>query len=225
MNDMQQPHRLVLIDRNVLGRDCLGRALCSSGVVDSVSAFGTVAEWLLTSPEHHDLAILVQRGEPAPSAVLRWDVEQLHMVDASMPVALVADDEDPNAILRALDFGIKGYIPSSLGIDIAFEAMRLVIAGGIFVPANSLFDYRRAITRDSPPPEPRVSPFTARQEAVIRLLRQGKSNKSIASELNMRESTVKVHIRNIMKVIKAKNRTEIAVRTARMNGCNEPDDR
>jgi len=40
-------------------------------------------------------------------------------------------------------------------------------------------------------------------------LTQGKPNKIIAYELNLRESTVKVHIRNIMKKVGAKNRTEV----------------
>ena len=52
--------------------------------------------------------------------------------------------------------------------------------------------------------------FTARQTSVIDALRMGKSNKTIAYELNMCESTVKVHVRNIMKRLKAKNRTQVA---------------
>jgi len=46
---------------------------------------------------------------------------------------------------------------------------------------------------------------------VVRALCRGKANKVIAYELNMCESTVKVHVRNIMKKLKAKNRTEVAV--------------
>nr|WP_246482341.1 LuxR C-terminal-related transcriptional regulator [Methylopila capsulata] len=56
--------------------------------------------------------------------------------------------------------------------------------------------------------------FTARQAAVVDALRQGKANKIIAYELNMRESTVKVHVRNIMRKLKAKNRTEVAFMTS-----------
>ncbi|MBS7739701.1 MAG: response regulator transcription factor [Chelatococcus sp.] len=55
--------------------------------------------------------------------------------------------------------------------------------------------------------------FTVRQAAVVGALRQGKANKRIAYELNMQESTVKVHVRNIMRKLKAKNRTEVAVLT------------
>jgi DNA-binding NarL/FixJ family response regulator len=52
--------------------------------------------------------------------------------------------------------------------------------------------------------------FTTRQAAVIEALRRGKPNKIIAYELKMRESTVKVHVRNIMKKLKATNRTQVA---------------
>jgi DNA-binding NarL/FixJ family response regulator len=52
--------------------------------------------------------------------------------------------------------------------------------------------------------------FTARQAAVVEALRRGKANKIIAYELKMRESTVKVHVRAIMKKLKARNRTEVA---------------
>lgn len=54
--------------------------------------------------------------------------------------------------------------------------------------------------------------LTARQIAVGEAIRQGKANKQIAYELDMRESTVKVHIRNIMKKLNAKNRTDVAVK-------------
>jgi len=59
--------------------------------------------------------------------------------------------------------------------------------------------------------------FTARQTAVIAALRQGKQNKIIAHELNMRESTVKVHVRNIMQKLKATNRTEVAYITNQLD--------
>jgi DNA-binding NarL/FixJ family response regulator len=49
--------------------------------------------------------------------------------------------------------------------------------------------------------------LTPRQKEVLQLLRKGKSNKIIAYELNMQESTVKVHVRQIMKKLKAINRT------------------
>ena len=63
----------------------------------------------------------------------------------------------------------------------------------------------------SPVPRPSGG-VTAREAAVIRAIQQGKSNKVIAYELNMCESTVKVHVRNLMKKMKAKNRTDLAIK-------------
>jgi DNA-binding NarL/FixJ family response regulator len=62
---------------------------------------------------------------------------------------------------------------------------------------------------DTPDHSPHAM-FTDRQFAVIEKLREGKANKIIAHELNMRESTVKVHIRNIMRKLRATNRTQVA---------------
>jgi DNA-binding NarL/FixJ family response regulator len=56
----------------------------------------------------------------------------------------------------------------------------------------------------------RFSLTTGRQTAVLGALCKGKPNKIIAYELGMCESTVKVHVRNIMKKLRAKTRTEIA---------------
>ena len=52
--------------------------------------------------------------------------------------------------------------------------------------------------------------FTARQVAVVTAVCQGKANKIIAYDLKMRESTVKVHFRSIMKKLEATNHTEVA---------------
>jgi DNA-binding NarL/FixJ family response regulator len=90
--------------------------------------------------------------------------------------------------------------------------MRLVGAGGTFAPTSILLHAS----------EPSATPaahynvckkavFTARQLAVLVALRRGKANKQIAYELNMREGTVKVHVRHIMKKLRAKNRTEVAI--------------
>ena len=100
-----------------------------------------------------------------------------------------------------LEQGVRGYIPVSLPLEVAIEAIRLVEAGGVFVPASSLMA----------PSEGLHGHFTGRQAAVVEALCQGKANKRIAHELNMCESTVKVHVRNIMKKLHAKNRTEVAL--------------
>ena len=96
-----------------------------------------------------------------------------------------------------------------MGFEITIEAVRFVLAGGTYVPMDCL------LASDPPAdaPQPTTSGLvTGRELAVIRAIQKGKSNKVIAYELNMCESTVKVHVRNIMKKMNAKNRTEVAVK-------------
>ena len=126
-------------------------------------------------------------------------------------VVIVSDGDDPTQILGALDKGASGFIPTSVSLAVAVEAIRLVRAGGTFVPASSLIAARHAIKQSGSDPEARrVGMFTEKQTAVVKALKQGKPNKIIAYELGMCESTVKVHVRNIMKKLKARNRTQVA---------------
>jgi DNA-binding NarL/FixJ family response regulator len=116
---------------------------------------------------------------------------------------------EPDHIVDALDKGVRGYIPTGVTLDVAVGAIGLVGAGGTFVPATSLVAARRA-GESTAARQMETSLFTARQASVVEGIRRGKPNKIIAYELNMCESTVKVHVRKIMRKLKATNRTEVA---------------
>jgi DNA-binding NarL/FixJ family response regulator len=93
--------------------------------------------------------------------------------------------------------------------------MRLVQAGGVFVPASSLIKAKRTNDTETSSQVGDVK-LTPRQRAVVEALRKGKANKIIAYELSMCESTVKVHVRNIMRKFNATNRTEVAFKASEM---------
>ena len=128
----------------------------------------------------------------------------------NVPVVVLAQKNDVDLARTAIRHGAKGYIPSTLGFDIAVEAVRFVLAGGTYVPMDCVLATGPSVLA-SPVPRPSGG-VTAREVAVIRALQQGKPNKVIAYELNMCESTVKVHVRNLMKKMNAKNRTDLAIK-------------
>jgi DNA-binding NarL/FixJ family response regulator len=136
----------------------------------------------------------------------------LAMCPPSIPAVVFCESEDPERVVDLLARGIRGCISTSLSMDVIVQALRLVRAGGQFVPANCLIAAQRAAAKQHVSNESGdgAELFTTRQIAVIEALRKGKANKAIAYELNMCESTVKVHVRNIMKKLKARNRTEVA---------------
>ena len=115
-------------------------------------------------------------------------------------------------MVSILKGGARGYIPTSVTLNVALEAMRLVEAGGTFAPTSIFLDAKPPSALTAAQYDVcKKTAFTARQLAVLVALRRGKANKQIAYELNMREGTVKVHVRHIMKKLQARNRTEVAI--------------
>ena len=137
------------------------------------------------------------------------DLQFLESMAIETPVVIVSDIDDVNYVVRALKGGARGYIPTSLSLNVAVEAVRLVEAGGTFVPVSSL-----AMDRNKQQSIARTGDrLTERQMMVVEALCQGMANKQIAYELGMSEHTVKVHLRHIMRKLRARNRTEVAVLT------------
>jgi DNA-binding NarL/FixJ family response regulator len=199
---------IVLIERRILIRDCLTQCLRLSAEPNVVS-FPSVEKWLEAADKvKASLVILCVAGQSKDPHTQR-EISLLASLEHKVPTILLSGAEDLDQIVDALDQGARGFIPTSISLDVAVEAMRLVKAGGVYVPASSVVAARHSATDTANPKRFCNGMFTARQAAVVEALRRGKANKIIAYELNMRESTVKVHVRSIMKKLNAKNRTEV----------------
>ena len=214
-NDLVAPtdHCLLILDARALDRECLAKALVDSGLPMDVLALGSIDEWKRKRDALPPLgAILINVGSRrADDPNLSSEISRLASEFKNVPVVVLSDNDDLNQILKVLEYGARGYIPSSVGVAVCVEAISLAIAGGVFIPASSFLAMRHLVP-DTATTENKslAGMFTVRQEEVVQALRKGKANKIIAFELNLRESTVKVHIRNIMKKLKATNRTEVA---------------
>ena len=204
-------HSLVILDNRELDRQCLAQCMAAHKTDLHVLAFGEIEEWKQRRDEYPPLsAILLNIGgkkidEPAVSGQIR----SLSSEFGTIPVIVLADSDDFNQIVKALEYGAKGYIPASVSVSVCMELIALSVAGGVFVPASTLFAMRHLLESSNSTARPLAGMFTDRQAEVVEALRRGKANKIIAYELNLRESTVKVHVRNIMKKVKATNRTEV----------------
>lgn len=202
---------LLIIDNRALDRQCLAQCISAHKIDMDVVAFGSMEEWKRKRHDYPPLAAILLNvgGRKIVEPAISEEIKRL-AAEFDAPLIVLADTDDLAQIMKALECGAKGYIPSSVSIDVCIEAIALSLAGGIFVPASSVFAMRQVLETGSPVARPLAGMFTARQAEVVEALRRGKANKIIAYELNLRESTVKVHIRNIMKKVKATNRTEVA---------------
>jgi DNA-binding NarL/FixJ family response regulator len=138
------------------------------------------------------------------------DAMQAHCPTA--PIAVMSRHDDPDSALDAVRSGAKGFISTSVRTQAVVPALRVLLAGGEFVLTTTLIPNRigkdglPVPTGDSANGNSRLSP---REREVFHLLKQGKPNKVIASDLSVAENTVKVHVRNILKKMKARSRVEV----------------
>jgi DNA-binding NarL/FixJ family response regulator len=202
---------ILLIDERILERECLIFRL-------SVAGFRVVAA---ANAENCSEAVEAGRFSlifyvcDGLAEKRRRSVAGILQVPQAPPVVVLSRSDDVTDVVEALDLGARGYITTRANVEHVIAAIRFVLAGGIFVPASSVLAARKSEA------EPVIDSswhgnFTAKQVAVIEGIRRGKPNKVIAYELNMCESTVKVHVRNVMKKLKARNRTELAFKATEM---------
>ena len=139
--------------------------------------------------------------------------------DASMLVVLSSED-NPATIRRAIDAGASGYVPKSSTPQVLIAALRLVMAGGIYIPPPAL----RAFAGTSAPARPPAAPngprstehLSGRQMEVLLKAVQGKANKVIAREMQLSEGTVKAHLSAAFRILGVQNRTEAVFAAARL---------
>ena len=140
-----------------------------------------------------------------------------------VPAIMLSSSEDPADVRAALAAGARGYCPKSAGNQTLMSALRLVLAGDIYVPP--LMALEDSSAAPAPTPVLAISPaasaapvhLTERQHEVLRLLGQGQPNKEIARALGLSAKTTKAHITAIFRGLNVLNRTQ-AVLAARAAG-------
>jgi DNA-binding NarL/FixJ family response regulator len=124
-------------------------------------------------------------------------------------------------ILSALQAGVNGYIPKSIGIKQFSSALEQIVGGAVYVPASiaspSNADSAEEIAATAI--SDLVSTLTSRQKDVLTLLVKGDSNKEIAKKLGLGQGTVKVHLASLFRVLGVHTRSAAAVKGAIVLEC------
>jgi DNA-binding NarL/FixJ family response regulator len=125
-------------------------------------------------------------------------------------VVVLSGVKDQKSVTGAIELGAVGYIPKSTPHEVMVSALRLVCAGGVYLPPEALAGAHRA-SRSVGGPQ-----LTGREGEVLALMLQGKSNKRICRELGVTEATVKNHVTAILKALNVTNRTEAVIAAGRL---------
>lgn len=167
--------------------------------------------------EAHDWHTTVEMGKQHPDIALALiDLKMPGMQEfaglgaflllaRSAPVVVVSASESVFDMQRVFDTGAKGFIAKNETMDVFLSALRLVLAGGFYVPQKLI---QRPLSVEPRQGGSALFGLTPRQFEVLQAMMQGKSNKEIASQLNLSEVTVKVHISAIFKSLNVTNRLQ-----------------
>lgn len=130
------------------------------------------------------------------------------LVAAARPGRVVLFGRTDSAFARTM--GAHGQIPASSNPELIGAAIGLVLAGGCYLPGSATGSASIATDRREP-----VKPLSPRVRSVLRGLQDGKSNRSIAEDLGLSTTTVKLHVKTILRRLGARNRTQAVVLAAK----------
>jgi two-component system, NarL family, nitrate/nitrite response regulator NarL len=204
----------LLCDDHALVRDALAgtvRAGWPGAQVSLAHDFPTA--WTQAAHSHHLIVCDLIMPGSAPLA----GIDRVMQAAPQTPLLILTGTEDDALLLDLLDRGVAGFAPKTANGQIVEAAMRLILAGGRYLPER-IAQIASARIGDGSVPAVRddmarlVERLTPRQLNVLRLIAKGQSNKEIARSLDLAPSTVKSHISQVLTCLGATNRTDAAVK-------------
>lgn len=217
--------KILIADDHALIRSGLRSELAGlAPAIDFVEAWDAAS--LRNALEQHrdvDLA-LVDLTMPGMAGVP--SIEALRAQFPAVPLVVVSGSDDAVQVRGVLRAGAAGFIPKSAMVQLVLPALRLVLAGGQYVPpqlvgaldAAAAIRPSRASGIAQPGTPDRLDALSPRQREVFHLLARGLSNKQIARELTISEGTVKSHIATIFDVLKVRNRVAAVAEARAVSG-------
>ncbi len=217
--------KILIVDDHPLIREALRHVLTVLDAnIDLIEA-RNFAEALVAAGDNPDLdLILFDLGLPDVDGIDA--LSELRQRHPATPVVVLSASEQPATVTRAIDAGAMGFIPKTTSSHLLLNALRLVLAGGVYLPLEVLRQHQ-----GTPEPALRLAAeanqggkmltpseigLTARQADVLALMVQGKSNKLICRDLDIAEGTVKIHVTAILKALNVSNRTQAVIAVGKL---------
>jgi DNA-binding NarL/FixJ family response regulator len=223
--------KIVTVDDHALIREGLKAILMSLEERPTIleAADGAGLKAVLADSPDLDLILLDVQLPDCDGLVL---LEELARTHPAIPVIVLSAEHETDTITRALQIGAAGFVPKTSINKVLISAIRLVLAGGIYVPPEAVLNGRPTARAEAAAAhgggeqhaadgahhrgDRPLAALTERQWEVFGLLLEGQSNKQICRALDLAEATVKVHVRAILRELGARSRAEAIVVASRL---------
>lgn len=226
--------KVLLVDDHPLILSALQTVI--QGLGDHVNVVGVgsaraARDTLLLDPDFDLVLLDLQLGDADGFDLL----VEFRAAYPALPVVVVSASDRASDVIRSIDQGAMGFVPKRASNDTLFEALHMVMSGGIYVPPMSigadgplseqadrpadLNVVKREAADSSFQQQPSLASLglTPRQTDVLALLLQGNPNKLIARELGLSVETVKDHVAAVLRALGVSSRTQAVLAVSQMS--------
>ncbi|HCY99018.1 MAG: DNA-binding response regulator [Rhodobacterales bacterium RIFCSPHIGHO2_02_FULL_62_130] len=202
--------RVLLADDHPLYRDGVARSLRDAGDIDIVGEAqdgeSAAAMCVALRPDLVLLDISMPKGGGIGA------LGQIMQMETPPLVAMLTASEDEGDLMQALKLGALGYVLKGVGATELVELVRELAAGRSYVSPGLAGRLLLAMRGKGAAAEPNpLADLSRREEDILKLVAQGRSNKEVGRELNIQEKTVKHYMTSILQKLQVRNRVEAAM--------------
>lgn len=205
--------RILLIDDHTLFRSGIKALLQREPDLEVVDEASDGVEGVKRAKQHTPDVILLDLNMPGLSGLETLQLLAQDLPDAAVVMLTVSEEVDE--LTAALRAGACGYLLKNIEADTLAESIRKAAAGQPVITEQMTARLVEQMRKPAHAPIARESAtaetLTAREQEILRELARGASNKEIARVLELAESTVKIHVRNILRKLKLTSRVQVAV--------------
>lgn len=207
-----KPIRVLIVDDHTLFRSGIKLVLQRQEGFEVVGEAGDGLEGVKRAKQLKPDVVLLDLHMPGTSGL-----EALRLLADDAPqaqVVMLTVSEDAEDLVDALRAGARGYLLKNIDTDFLLDSIRRAARGeSVMSPqmATKLADAMRQSIKAPASSAVNTAKLTPRENEIIVMLARGASNKEIARDLDLAESTVKIHVQAILRKLNLASRVQAAV--------------
>lgn len=195
--------KILLIDDHEMFRDGISMLLKREYSQLEIMQAKDLEQALLHLKRHNDFSIVLLDLHLQDSSP-HENIKAIQKSSPRAPICIISGEERPEFIRNILEYNIHTYIPKTIGNDEFIKAIKQVLAGESYLPEEVASKVKQWQMEG----KPAINDLSKRQIQVLTLLAEGCSNQNIAEKLDISGNTITVHVKNILKILNASNRSE-----------------
>lgn len=203
-------YKILIADDHPLFREAIHNVIRDGFPDSEIMETADLDSALELTQEHDDLdLILLDLNMPGMHGL--GGLINLRNEAPTIPVVIVSAEQDKQIVLQAITYGAVGFITKSSPRAQMTDAIEQILNGNVYLPSDIIrtqkSSTRRAHSEPSIPPE-LLQALTRKQLLVLERMTKGESNKQIAYNLDIAETTVKAHVSAILRKLNVHNRVQ-----------------